>query len=495
MAVSLAFLVLAVSLAWTVAPWFHFGPDSSLYIATARSLASGSGYTYLGAPFTLRPPGFPLLIAPLIAWRGVDFHALHLLVASVGLLGAVALYFWLRPRMGWLMALAGVACMWLNPAFSRQSNRVMADIPSLALLLICFVLDRRAAEARSWRGEVWLGLAVGVACIFRSAAILLIPSIILARLLARPGEGVPPRWQDSLRRVALSAGIASAITLCWVGYSSLSGSAGPSDQTRLHSYVTFMIRTDVGDPESELRDPVEILSRPLARGPTIARAVGRRLAHRDSDRATAELGIVDGVWAAALALALMVQLVRRREAPEIFAVASLVLLLFYTGVATRLLMPTYFVALAALLEFLRLGTGWLLPPPLATALPAALVIGIAGYDAELRWSWEKLEKNHQLQEQYFAALSEHLPEDARIAAFSGFAYNVFLEQPTFSLKRAIVREGVRDGLDLILERYDVDTVVLSPERGIRREQLELELRRRAGPPQRVGSARVWRFPR
>jgi hypothetical protein len=185
--------------------------------------------------------------------------------------------------------------------------------------------------------------------------------------------------------------------------------------------------------------------------------------------------------------------VRRREAPEIFAVASLVLLLFYTGVATRLLIPSYFVALAALLEFLHLGAGRLLPPRLATALTAALAVGIAGYDAELRWSWEKLEKNHQLQEQYFAALSEHLPEDARIAAFSGFAYNVFLEQPTFSLKRAIVREGVRDGLDLILDRYDIDTVVLSPERGIRREQLEFELLRRAGPPEMVGSARVWRF--
>src|SRR5262245_12327656 len=73
-------LALALSLTWSVHPWYDPTNDGSMYIATARSLAAGEGYSYLGEPFRIRPPGFPVLIAPLLAWRGTDFHALNLYV-------------------------------------------------------------------------------------------------------------------------------------------------------------------------------------------------------------------------------------------------------------------------------------------------------------------------------------------------------------------------------------------------------------------------------
>jgi hypothetical protein len=41
------------SLGWIVHPWYDMTVDSSLYIITARSLAAGEGYTYLGEPFLL----------------------------------------------------------------------------------------------------------------------------------------------------------------------------------------------------------------------------------------------------------------------------------------------------------------------------------------------------------------------------------------------------------------------------------------------------------
>src|SRR5829696_7692856 len=81
--------LLSLSLLWLVHPWYEASSgngsgtnDASMYILCAKSLLAGEGYTYLERPFTVRPPGFSLLIAPLIAWRGLDFHALNLLVGS-----------------------------------------------------------------------------------------------------------------------------------------------------------------------------------------------------------------------------------------------------------------------------------------------------------------------------------------------------------------------------------------------------------------------------
>jgi hypothetical protein len=104
----LAFL--SLSLVWLVHPWYEASSgngsgtnDASMYILCAKSLLAGEGYTYLEQPFTVRPPGFSLLIAPLIAWRGLDFHALNLLVSAFGVAAAALLFVLLRPRAGpWL---------------------------------------------------------------------------------------------------------------------------------------------------------------------------------------------------------------------------------------------------------------------------------------------------------------------------------------------------------------------------------------------------------
>src|SRR5262245_56873643 len=73
-------VVLAVvlgSLPWKVHPWYELTNDGALYLATARSLVEGQGYSYLGQPFRIRPPGFSCLIAPILWLRGTDFQALN----------------------------------------------------------------------------------------------------------------------------------------------------------------------------------------------------------------------------------------------------------------------------------------------------------------------------------------------------------------------------------------------------------------------------------
>ena len=87
----LALLALTVgllaSLAWFVHPWYDPTNDGAMYILAGRSLAAGEGYSMLGEPFRIRPPGFAVMIAPILALRGTDFFALNLLVSLFGVGG------------------------------------------------------------------------------------------------------------------------------------------------------------------------------------------------------------------------------------------------------------------------------------------------------------------------------------------------------------------------------------------------------------------------
>src|SRR6266850_469568 len=105
-------LVVGLSLIGSVHPWYDPTNDGSMYIATARSLVAGEGYSYLGIPFLIRPPGFSCLIAPLLAWRGTDFHALNLLVSAFGALGIVLFHLLLRERLGLVLSTLVPLVLW-----------------------------------------------------------------------------------------------------------------------------------------------------------------------------------------------------------------------------------------------------------------------------------------------------------------------------------------------------------------------------------------------
>jgi hypothetical protein len=64
----------------------------------------GEGYSLVGVPFAIRPPGFAALIAPILALRGTDFFALNLFVALCGAVAVFLLFVLERPRLGTLLA-------------------------------------------------------------------------------------------------------------------------------------------------------------------------------------------------------------------------------------------------------------------------------------------------------------------------------------------------------------------------------------------------------
>src|SRR6185436_16733794 len=207
-------LVLALSLFASVHPWYDPTNDGSMYIATARSLAAGEGYSYLGEPFRIRPPGFPVLIAPILAWRGTDFHALNLYVSLWGALGVLAFHFLLRERLGLVLSVLVPLVLWFDPGVQRLCNQVMSDVPGWTLLVGCFLLARRL----DWRGSVAralvLGAAIGLATYVRSGNLLIVPALLAEDLLARRSAERVPWRERALRAGALVLG-AALVLLPW----------------------------------------------------------------------------------------------------------------------------------------------------------------------------------------------------------------------------------------------------------------------------------------
>ena len=104
------------SLPYRVHPYFDATVDASTYIVTARNLLAGEGYTYLGEPFILRPPGFSFLLLPVLALAGTDFFVLNFCVSLCGALAVVLLAAVLFIGAGITAARCGRRPTWPQPA-------------------------------------------------------------------------------------------------------------------------------------------------------------------------------------------------------------------------------------------------------------------------------------------------------------------------------------------------------------------------------------------
>src|SRR5262245_34661997 len=241
-------LVVFGSLFWLVHPWYDATNDGSMYIATARAILAGEGYSYLGTPFLIRPPGFSYLIAPLLALFGTSFLALNLAVSLSGALGVLLFLGFLRERLGLLLASLVALAVWFNPGYQRFSNQVMSDVPGWTLLVLCFLLERRERGRGPW-GAVRLGLAVGLSTYVRSGNLLFLPAVAAARLCAFSWKR-----RDAWRSWALESAalfLAGFLVLApWSVRNRLVAPEPPADQTLLYDYSTGMFHEDMGDPRS-----------------------------------------------------------------------------------------------------------------------------------------------------------------------------------------------------------------------------------------------------
>jgi 4-amino-4-deoxy-L-arabinose transferase-like glycosyltransferase len=453
---ALVALVLALSLPGSVHPWYDPTNDGSMYIATARSLASGEGYSYLGEPFRIRPPGFPCLIAPLIALRGTDFHALNLTVALWGALGVLAFHFLLRERLGLVLSVLVPLVLWFNPGYQRLCNQVMSDVPGWTLLVACLWLAARGWASASAGRAFLLGAALGLASYVRSGNLLLVPALLAAELLRPRTAGAEARSRtERARRVGALVLGAVLVLLPWSLRNRAVAPPPPADQTLLYDYSTAMWHADMGDPRSPRLAPGELAARFDQQFGKSVTTLGTRLTEDGAGRWTP-------VLAAVLIAALVLAAWRRRACEELFALGTLLVVAFYFGYAGRLLLPVFALALVALVELVRDGIARLAGARAGVASAALLCVVWLVLDWRPRAHWAEIEALHQAYASLAGQVRARLPEEARLGAYRGWHHSVYLERPVYSFEHACERAGNPAASEDIIAKYSLDTALLTP---------------------------------
>jgi MYXO-CTERM domain-containing protein len=461
-ALAVVVVVALASLPWLVHGWFEAGDetnDAAIYVASARALLAGEGYSYLGEPFTVRPPGMSLWLAALFAWRGTDWHAVNLSVALSGVACVAFLFVHAQRRIGALLAALVAFAVWFSTPFQTLCNQAMSDVPGAALLFACLTVERWADARPSMKRDVVLGLCIGLSTYVRSVTILLVPAIAVARLLqawsgARPMSLVA--WgRFALVRVAPLLLAAFAAKIPWDVRCATNHPTPPVDQNFLYSYSTAMWHVDGGDPASPRRELSSIAARVPERARTVTALLGSRMTPTEERAGHVAAGLV------LLALA-AVTLWRRRESAELFAGAFLVVLLVYFGFRDRLALPLWLVVLPAAAEGLLVLARTRSGGPLAAALVAAPLVALPFLDFRPRSGWDRVEAQHLFYERYAAEVAAAVPADRRVASPIGWHLAVFLERPVWSLFFAMRRAGGPEGALAAIERHRIDAVALSP---------------------------------
>lgn len=230
-----------------------FRPDSWSYYWPAESLLERGGYhatPEATEPGTTRPPGFPVVMVPLLALGGVRAVVVGMCVLSA----LTCLPIWLTGRrLGGERAARRAGLLWaLNLTSLAAAPMVLSDtLYAFGFAWQLFLMTRYAQEGRP--GDLaCAALLAGATALVRSAgALWIVPWILLAL-------GAPPL--PMRRRVACAAGGVLIFGLCvvpWMLRNRAAGAGFSMDSTvgdRYDCLTSAVLSAETGEPTARLRE-------------------------------------------------------------------------------------------------------------------------------------------------------------------------------------------------------------------------------------------------
>lgn len=199
-------LFLALNL-WTINSGHPVGGDFAHYIKHAQNLLSGqaygSGVFMPGVSAHNYPPGFPLLIAPILAWAGPDMALLKLPAVFIWPLCAWLLALIARRSLGGETALLVFLFMLFAPWFFVFKQNILSDVPFTFLATGGLWAFLHYDQGHSRRGA-WLALFLvfmATALLVRSAGVALLGAALLYLVFKRRAWGL----------ALLTAGVGGAV--------------------------------------------------------------------------------------------------------------------------------------------------------------------------------------------------------------------------------------------------------------------------------------------
>lgn len=200
--------------------------DDGIYVALAKSLATGNGYRYLNLPgnpiATHYPPLYPSFLA--ILWKlSPSFPeniAVFKFANSMLLAGAAVAFYRLTKRVtslsaGWAALI--VAGFTISAPTLILAAMVLSEPLFLVLLAIALMTCERVASTGSLKDAAFAGLAIVFLAMCRTIGAVLLPALIIVLVWRR-------RWWPAL----MTLGVAVLGLLPWQLWVTTHGDAVPS---------------------------------------------------------------------------------------------------------------------------------------------------------------------------------------------------------------------------------------------------------------------------
>ncbi len=196
-----AAIIVAIALFYlgTIRDGSEGGGDDAMYIHHAKNLATGVPYAetgyimnphYPGLSPQSYPPGYPLLLAPVYRWRGMDLQVMK--VQSILMFIAFLPFYFLlvRKELSHASALVALLVTGFCPVFWVGKEYIGSDLAFLPFLFAGFLLidrhDRGQARRLSWPlFGLMVSLVVWFAAAVRSVGLTVVPALLLLDVLRR----------------------------------------------------------------------------------------------------------------------------------------------------------------------------------------------------------------------------------------------------------------------------------------------------------------------
>jgi len=212
-------LVVTVTYALGVNPYWRFQRDSALYMGLGRSMAETGTYEFNYRPHTLALPGFPAMLSVIYRTWGQNFLAMNILVSLFGLASIAAGYLVLSElplKRGQIVA--AMLLFGLSRTLYYYSTHIMTDVPFTFFVLVALYCGQRMLRGTG-KAAWWWCVGAGVATCAASCVRPFGPAVaagLAAALWVRPG-GLKAWKANAAKTLIVTVPVALAMA-AWSAY-------------------------------------------------------------------------------------------------------------------------------------------------------------------------------------------------------------------------------------------------------------------------------------
>ena len=194
-----------------MAPFFTYKiGDADRYDLWARDIAGGN---WLGTEVFYQAPLYPYFLATIYTFLGDSISSVRTVQI---ILGAASCVFLMNATKNLFDRRAGIVAGVVMALFAPSiflESLVQKSILDLFLISALIWLCTKTLTSQSKRWWVWMGLSLGLLCLSRENALILIPVVGLWALLRKPIEGSTLGTSRQKLGACLAIGLGLAITL------------------------------------------------------------------------------------------------------------------------------------------------------------------------------------------------------------------------------------------------------------------------------------------